>query len=173
MCSQPSRRKTPVFTEHAEALQRALLEVTQESFFSVAEICEAPRFDEATTEFAARPDGAPARWLRAEVTFDGAFSGRVAVTMPYALASDLLANFVGLMPDEQIPERDVIDASGEFANMVCGTWLTRDCGRRRFDLQPPAVTDTDARKPAVDPAVDQFVLVNEQPVRLGLEFLGS
>ena len=173
MCSQPSRRQTPLFTEHAEALQRALLEVSQESFYSVAEACEAPRFDEATMEFAAGADGAPARWLRAEVAFNGAFSGRVAVTMPYTLASDLLANFVGLMPDEQIPERDVFDATGEFANMVCGTWLTRDCGRRRFDLQPPAVSAIDARASAIDPSADQFVLVNEQPVRLGLAFLAS
>ena len=169
MCSQPSRRQTPLFTDHAEALQRALVEVTQESFFSVAEPCEVERFDEATTVFA-RADGAPARWLRAEVSFAGAYCGRVAVTMPYSLASDLFASFVGLMPDEAIPEDHVIDATGEFANMVCGTWLTRDCGRRRFDLQPPAVSEIDAGAAAVDPAVDQFVLVNEQPVRLGLEF---
>jgi CheY-specific phosphatase CheX len=159
-----------MFTEHAEALQRALLEVTQESFFSLAEPCEMERFDEATTAVAAGADGAQARWLRAEVGFAGALSGRVAVTMPYALASDLLANFVGLMPGEAIPEDHVIDATGEFANMVCGTWLTHDCGRRRFDLQSPAVTDIEASAPAVGPTVDQFMLVNEQPVRLGLEF---
>lgn len=173
MYSPRSRRKTPVCTEHAEALERALLDVTQESFFSLAEPCEAPRFDEVTTSVAAGPDGAPARWLRAEVSFDGAFSGRVAVTMPYTLASNLLANFVGLMPGDDMPEGHVIDSTGEFANMVCGAWLTRDCGRRRFDLKPPVVSDIDARAPAVDAAIDQFFLVNDQPVRLGVEFLES
>jgi hypothetical protein len=83
-----------MFTEHAEARQRALVEVTQESFFSLAEPCEMERFDEATTVFA-HADGAPARWLRAEVSFAGAYSGRVAVTMPYSPASGLFANFVG------------------------------------------------------------------------------
>jgi len=95
MCSQPSRRQTPMFTEHAKARQRALVEVTQESFFSLAEPCEMERFDEAATVFAAGADGAPARWLRAEVSFAGAYSGRVAVTMPYSPASGLFANFVG------------------------------------------------------------------------------
>jgi hypothetical protein len=173
MCSQPSRRSTPTFAEHAEALQRALLEVTQESFFSVAEPCEPARFDEATARWAAGPDGRPARWLRAEVRFGGAFSGRVAVTMPWALASDLLASFVGLEPGQATPESHIVDSTGEFANMICGTWLTRDCGRRRFDLQPPAVSESDARAAAVGPATDQYVLVNEQPVRLGLDFHAS
>jgi hypothetical protein len=172
MCSQPSRRKTPMYAEHADALQRALLDVAQESFFSLAEPCEASRFNEVSTVVGSDAAGAPARWLHAEVRFSGAFAGRVAVTMPYTLASDLLANFAGLTPGDDAPDALVIDSTGEFANMVCGAWLTRDCGRRRFDLSPPAVSEIDACVPAVDPAVDQFVLVNDQPVRLGLEFLG-
>ena len=170
MCSQLSRRRMPTCAEHADALRGALLEVTQESYFSFVEPCDRARFDQVRTEFASGPDGRPARWLRAEVNFSGAFAGRVSVTMPYTLASVLLANFAGLLPGEAIVEDHVIDSTGEFANMVCGTWLTRDCGRRRFDLEPPRVVDVDATAAAAGDQHDQLLLVDDQPIRLELAF---
>jgi hypothetical protein len=165
MCSQPLRRKMPMLEEHAGALQQALLDVAQESYFSFAEPCDQERFSDALL---ADDGSGPARWLGASVDFDGAFAGRVELKLPYALASELLSAFVGLMPDEEVPEGHVLDSTGEFANMVCGTWLTRDCGRRRFDLQAPVVCDIAV--PAKSDEADQLVLVNNHPVSLRLEF---
>ena len=47
MYSPPSPRRTPMRDEHAGALQRALLDVAQESYYSFAEPCDPDRFSEA------------------------------------------------------------------------------------------------------------------------------
>jgi hypothetical protein len=55
--------------------------------------------------------------------------------------------------------------------MVCGTWLTRECRQRRFDLQPPVVRDVKGADRGEDGG--QPMLINEQPVRLRLDLLAS
>lgn len=169
MCSQPSRRSMPSPSAHAEALTSAIVNVAQESYFSFAERCDAGQFD-AALEAVGDPAANPApRWLRADVDFDGAFAGTVAVTLPYPLATDMAAALSGAMPGDDVPESDVLDSTGEFANMVCGVWLTHTCARRRFDLQPPHVRDASAPGTPGDEGT-RFVLVNDQPVSVTVSF---
>lgn len=170
MCSQPSRRNMPSPREHAAALASAVVNVAQESYFSFAEPCDAGQFDDALEAFGAQAGDRPGRWLCAHVEFDGAFAGSVAVTLPYPLATDLAAALAGVMPGDEVPEPDVLDSTGEFANMVCGTWLTSVCSRRRFDLHPPRVLDAippPSRRSGED---TQFVLVNDRPMSLTVSF---
>jgi len=168
MCSQPSRRKTPQPSEHAEAIKKALVDVAQESFFSYAEFCTPERFHEALESVRDAVDAASPRWLAAHVEFDGAFAGRVTVVVPYSLAADMTAAVAGLMPGDPIDDVLVRDATGEFANMICGTWLTRACVRRRFDLAPPAVLAVPAMPAAGRD--DELVLINDWPVTLAVAF---
>ncbi len=172
MSSPLSQRRTPSPTEHVDALKQALVEVAQETFFSYAEACGADRFSEALDTVPADPATGAARWLSARVDFAGAFAGRVTVALPYGLAADMASALAGITPDEGLTESDVLDSTGEFANMVCGTWLTRACVRRRFDLQPPAVGPAGAQAREAGPS-DELILVNDQPLRLTVEFMAA
>lgn len=169
MCSLQSRRKVPTPPEHAETLRQAFVDVAQESFFSFAEPCEPARYAEAVETIPAPDTAAAPRWIAGHVAFDGAFAGAVTIALPYQLATDMMMALAGLMPGDDTSEQDVIDATGEFVNMVCGTWLTRACVHRRFDLHPPRVSDT---APATAPPDegDQLLLINDQPVRMSVEF---
>ena len=58
------------------------------------------------------------------------------------------------------------DLVGEFANMVCGAWLTRCGGQGLFTLSPPVV------EPRLEPAgadlVRLFAAVNDRPLAVSL-----
>ncbi|MCX6537698.1 MAG: hypothetical protein NT151_01995 [Acidobacteria bacterium] len=167
------QRRTPTFAEQRTALQEALVNVAQESFFAFAEACETDRFSEALVAVGAQSAGSANDWLRSRVEFEGAFAGVIELTLPYALAADLLMSFTGLMPDEVVPESHVFDSTGEFANMVCGTWLTHACARRRFDLRSPVVTPAGPPVERVTDGQEALMLVNDQPVSMRLEFRPS
>lgn len=170
MCSQLSRRRTPSPREHLETLRSCLVDVAQESFFSFAEPCSGERFRDALEMVDGAAAGSGGRWLSAYVDFDGAFAGRVTVVVPYALAVDMAAAIAGLAPGDPIDELLVLDATGEFANMVCGTWLTRACIHRRFDLRPPTVRAMPGMPPAQDDG-EEHLLINDWPVKLGVAFV--
>lgn len=178
MCSQKSRR-VPMFAEHEEALRSALVEVAERSFFAFAAASDPEQF----TDLVAHPPvmdpeavPGPVGWLVTRVAFSGAFRGHVEVAMSDVLASQLLCAFVGLGPDEPIEEGQLRDSCGEFCNQVCGTWLTRACQSRRFDLAPPQVA---RHPPGWLPAVESprgahegqvLVTLNDMPLRLGVVF---
>ncbi len=171
MCSQPSRRSSPSPREHVGALASALVTVAQESYFSFAEPCGAGPFNAALEALGTEAPDRPGRWLRAHVDFDGAFAGSVALTLPYPLAVDLATAMAGTAPGADVPESDVFDSTGEFANMVCGTWLTHACARRRFDLRPPCVQEAAAESGCAEPGDStQLLLINDRPLSLTVLF---
>lgn len=158
-------RRTPTPAEHVAAVTEALIDVAENSFFGYVEPIDFDRFDEL-----AEP---PVRWLRASVHFDGAFAGWMHVEVPEPLAEQLFAAFLGEPPDEPPADGPLFDLVGEFANMVCGTWLTRSSQRRQFNLKHPEVTvRPDDWRPAPG-ALDTPVVVsfNDAPVVLWLEFV--
>ncbi len=158
-------RRTPAADEHVAPLTAALVEVAENSFFGFVEPVDPARFEEL-----AEP---PVRWIRASVHFAGAFAGRMHVELPEPLAQHLFASFLGEPDDQPAAEGPLFDLVGELANMVCGTWLTRTCQRRQFNLQHPEVdVRPDGWRPA--PAgIEAPILAafNDAPVRLWLEFL--
>ncbi len=178
MSSQRSRR-VPTFAEHEEALRAALVEVAESSFFAFAAPCDAEQFAELVAHPPVLDPEAPpppAGWMVTRVAFSGAFCGHVEVALGEALAAQLLAAFVGLGPDDPVDEAQLRDSCGEFCNQVCGTWLTRACQSRRFDLSPPVVVRHPAswRPPADEPPDEHrgqlLVTLNDLPVRLGIAF---
>ena len=129
----------------------ALVEVCERSFFTTVEGCEPARFaaliknvaSDAALEAAAGDDAF--RWLKASVAFDGTLSkGVVEVIIPERLGTWLVQSMLGLTddsgePSEPLPAAQTFDGVGEFANMICGAWLTHMCGSVPFELKPPAV----------------------------------
>ena len=85
--------------------------------------------------------------------------------------SRLLSAFAGMADEEGTPDAQVRDMMGEFANMVCGSWLTQSCRGGRFDLTPPSVQYHKAGPP---PAARRFVAatvlaaIDDVPLRVTL-----
>jgi len=165
-----SLRSSPATSDAAKALEAAVVDVAEQSFALFTEVCTPPRFD----DLLARSAGSGADWMRATLAFAGPFAGELTVDVPEPLALELLASCVGIdaEPDgEALPA--VEDAVGELANMVCGAWLTRNYGTKRFDLRPPRVDRIDVKNLGRlwGSRADGGALLmglNDQPVRIRL-----
>jgi hypothetical protein len=85
-------------------------------------------------------------WVNASLTFTGsALSGTMEVLLPVRLARQLVASLLGLSQEIELHqvellEHQVFDGIGEFANMICGAWLTDLSGSQAFNLAPPEVS---------------------------------
>jgi hypothetical protein len=170
----------PTFAEHEDALRAALVDVAENSFFGFTVPLDEVSFtDLVRNPPVFDPDTPPVRepWVVTEVHFAGAFAGVVQLALNEALARQLLQAFLGLGPDDPIEEPQLFDSTGEFANQVCGTWLTRACEDRRFDLQPPRVTRQPIEWMPLDPptpgahAGQVLVSMNDFPLRLCVQFV--
>jgi hypothetical protein len=134
------------------ALDRALAIVAEESFFAMVDPV---------------PDDVPAvdgPLLNARVSFEGSFSGALSCRMPRGLVQELTAAFTG----EEVPSDGaaVDDLAGEFANMVCGRWLTDVAPQSLFRLDHPVVT------PVAAPSSAPSGLLNGQPIWIELTVEG-
>jgi CheY-specific phosphatase CheX len=134
-----------------KALDRALAIVVEQSFFAMVDPVpsEAPAVEGAI--------------VSACVTFEGSFSGSLTCRMPRALAHELTAAFIGEEPSDG---EAVDDLAGEFANMVCGRWLTDVAPQSLFRLDHPIVV------PASAPSRAPSGLLNGQPIWVELKVEG-
>jgi hypothetical protein len=158
-------------------LRQAFTDVCENSFFAFVEACTPDRF--ATLVSEAGPvavAGAPPRqpqWLKASVGFTGAFSGAVEVALPEPLAISLVGALLGEEIDGAMPEHWLFDGVGEFANMICGAWLTTLGTTNAFELRQPAVTRMNHGWSPVaesagetDDARSHQLVINDFPVRV-------
>lgn len=114
------------------SLPRALTRVLEEGFFGVAEEVG----DDRWTAICEAQDA----WLEAAVEFRGELRGTLRCRLPRALAGELASAFVGIDIGKLDPTgRLVDDLTGEFANMVCGCWVTTLGADSAFDLSHPTV----------------------------------
>ena len=161
--SSVNLRRSPDALEHREPVRAALVDVAENSFFAMVDALEPAQFAELAA-------GVPS-WLRAVVRFHGAFGGRMAVTVSEPLAHELFTSFLGEPPETTPGDGPLFDLVGEFGNMACGSWLTRTCQRRNFDLQHPEVTRLEAGAASAEPA-DLIVTLNGRPAIVRLTFEG-
>jgi hypothetical protein len=120
----------------------ACVRVAEVSFYAYAEPCDATRLAELDAKLHAQTGGRP-DWLRVFVRFSGDCHGHLTLDVPTMAAEELVAAFVGL-GDAPLTEAETADGLGEFANMVCGAFLTDAGGRLDFALTRPDVV----REPA-------------------------
>ena len=118
-------------TEHHAGLMAAVAEVGELSFFGFVD-------PPAPGTFEARA-AAAGPWLCARVDYAGGEHGAVQVAVPEALARRLVSAFIG-EPEPADTGEGLEDLLGEFANMICGLWLTRTRPDAVFSLGRPAVT---------------------------------
>jgi hypothetical protein len=146
----------------AEAVLSAVTDVAERSFYAMAEGCAEDRFAELAA--------AHCQWLAAQVRFvEHDCAGVVTCRLPMALAERLFDAFSGRDPDDPAaPLSEVHDLVGEFANMICGSWLTRTANERTFALSRPAVADED--RPAAVGGAGVMLAIDEQPCLVSVEF---
>jgi len=161
----------------------AIMEVCERSFFTTVEGCEPAQFaaliknvaSDAALEASGSDD--PFRWLKASVAFDGTLSrGVVEVIIPERLGSWLVRSMLGLTDDDgdaamTMAAEQTFDGVGEFANMICGAWLTHMCGSVPFELKSPAVVRLpDQWNPLTaisgTDGTQQLASINELPLRI-------
>lgn len=165
--------KSPALTStDQDALQSAVIEVCENAYFVFVEPCDAPQFASLVEQVRAEKGRGPAgRWLNASVAFRGATSGQIEVVLPERLGTWLVVSLLGLPPDATLKETQLADGVGEFANMVCGAWLSKAMETSSFLLDVPKVTRMPAgwapeSSPQGDEQAYRTVVVNEMPLEV-------
>jgi hypothetical protein len=144
-------------TDARAALEAALAQVAEESFFAVVEVAPDDWRESSPVE---------SDWLEATVAFHGAGEGVLTCRLPGALARDLSMAFLGADVDDTPGGID--DMVGEVANMICGCWLTRAFPTRLFQLDGPII-----RRDVAAPSGDWLVhLLNGVPLGLAVSANG-
>lgn len=156
----------PTFETCQTDLGQALASVPEESFFAYTDACDEAGFTEAV--HATAPG-----WLTASVGFTGPFAGRVDLTLPDGLSRELCAALVGADSPDELEASAVVDFAGEFANMVCGCWLSRAYNDATFDLTSPRVAQRSSPGPEPGGSGTLFILINQSPVRLTVTWATS
>ncbi len=137
----------------------AVTTVAEQSFFAVVEPCYPRRF-------AALKGGVP-RWLVAAIHFaDEDCAGELRCTVSEDLAIALFDAFTGREPLGPPRAEELLDLLGEFANMACGSWLTRRPRRSGFTLSAPTVRWTEDATLPVPEGPHLLLAVNDLPLVL-------
>ena len=116
-----------------DILAQALSEVFEVQAFMFTEEVEPSEIES--------PEGA--LW-KTSIYFSGCDSGVMELTFPDDLAVELAANTLGVEAEE-VRTETAQDALKEFANVVCGQFLTRQYGNRQvFKLSMPNIESLSA-----------------------------
>jgi len=148
-----------VAPEAIEVLRGAVTDVAECSFFTPA----GPAADDGLPDLGSASDA----WLVAAVAFkEAGCSGTVTCMLPHDLARALFDAFNGRDPLDPPPSvAELSDLIGEFANMICGAWLTRTVNGPAFLLGAPVVR-VSARDAALDASDGPRVVMslNDRPL---------
>jgi CheY-specific phosphatase CheX len=148
-----------------DALQTALIEVSENAYFVFVEPADHSQFADAVSLV-------KDNWLKVAVAFEGSFAGAVEIAMPEPLGMWLVTSLLGMQSHESLEEAQQFDGVGEFANMVCGAWLSRLSDDCLFELRVPAVTRMTAgwspvtENNARQELICRMVTINELPMRI-------
>jgi hypothetical protein len=152
----------------------ACTRVAEVSFCALAEACDATRLAALDAALHEQSGGEP-DWLRVAVQFRGDCHGHLVLNLPAPVARELVASFVGILPDE-VTEAQIADGLGEFANMVCGAYLSDAGARLDFALAAPDVRHEpagwrplEALSAVTDEGTAYAFSINDQPMVLRID----
>lgn len=95
--------------------------------------------------------------MTAEASFEGVFSGRLAVVITLPVLTELAANMLGI-DMEDVGEEQCQDALKETVNIICGNWLPVKAGTEAvFNIFAPVI---------LSPTEAQTTLIPEECVIL-------
>ena len=155
--SSANSAPTTLSTDMRDQLVDAATRVCETSFFAFVE--------PASSELLASAAG-ESRWYHTSVNYAGPSHGRVSLALPEDLAREIFAAFLGFADSSAANQAEVEDVVGEFANMVCGAWLTSLGGDSCFSLTHPDVS------PGGLPVLEENTIVlavNDRPLVIRAE----
>jgi CheY-specific phosphatase CheX len=119
------------------------------------------------------PDRAslPDPFLKSEIPFEGNFSGSLSLLVPYSLSEMLAQNFMGF--EEEVNESQILDVSGELANMICGNLFSVLDKNSVYVLGTPAtqkISPSDGPGPLEKADLTLEFMAEDQPVILQIQF---
>lgn len=147
-----------------EEIFSAVADVAERSFFAMVDPCDDDRFAELSEPHS--------EWLVATVRFEErTCAGAVSCRLPSLLADRLFDAFSGRDADEPPPHpEEVRDLVGEFANMVCGAWLTRTANDRAFALGKPMVGTKPIVSGGSETRTGLMVVIDDMPCQVDVRF---
>jgi len=90
------------------------------------------------------------------------------------LADRLFDAFSGRDAEEPPPHpEEVRDLVGEFANMVCGAWLTRAANDRTFNLGKPSVGTKPVSSGGAETRTGLMVAIDDLPCQIDVRFYAT
>jgi CheY-specific phosphatase CheX len=98
-----------------ETLVSTVLNIFETMFFTFLEPLEGTSDEDSFPS----KDSEAARWLTADIRFNGGQSGSLSIYLPWELGEVMAQNFLGFEED-RVMEEQVNDMARELANMVCG-----------------------------------------------------
>jgi CheY-specific phosphatase CheX len=76
-------------------------------------------------------------FLKNEIGFHGESSGRIKLYVPYELATQMAANFMGL-EEKEVGETQALDMGGELINMIAGNLFSILGKKRSYHMGVPS-----------------------------------
>lgn len=124
-------------------INRILSRVTEEIFGKLAFMFS---FPEEGFEDESPSPSAP---VVTDVSFEGPFAGRVAISLSSDLLPELAGNMLGADDNEATTMEERYDALKELINVVCGNLLPQIAGKQAiFNVGTPRIADPEAAGPA-------------------------
>jgi hypothetical protein len=109
--------------------------------------------------------------LKSEISFEGRYSGRLILLVPYALGETLTQNFMGF--EEEVSESQILDMAAELANMICGNLFSTMDKTSVYALSSP-VTRKSSQPMGMEIAetadLTLSFLADDQPLTVQIEF---
>lgn len=89
--------------------------------------------------------------MTAEASFEGVFSGRLAVAITLPVLTELTSNMLGI-DMEDVGEEQCQDALKETVNIICGNWLPVKAGAETvFNISAPVILSPEEAKTKLVP----------------------
>lgn len=113
--------------------------------------------------------------IAAQVEFRGYWTGRCIVEMPETCARAITGNFTGVLDPDAVDAVNMIELICEFANMICGSTITRLRCPGIVTLAPPHLIrqwpgpEAAAGNPAPNTSVERWLDTGEGVVRVAFE----
>src|SRR5262245_66460510 len=94
-----------------DALQTALIEVSENAYFVFVEPADHAQFADAVSLV-------KDAWLKVSVAFEGSFAGAVEIVMPEPLGMWLVTSLLGMQAHETLEEASQLDGDWQHARMA-------------------------------------------------------
>lgn len=162
--------------EIRKAAESAILNIFETMFFTLLEPIEGdfafPEESEGDPEGGEKTSSRPfLPHLKSEISFEGRYSGRLVLLVPYALGETLTQNFMGF--EEEVSESQILDMAGELANMICGNLFSTIDKTSVYALSSPITRKCSqpmGKEAAKTTDITMVFAADDQPLMVQLEF---